>query len=105
MRLVVLAVSILIGISGSAAQAQDKFPSKPITILLGYPPGGSTDTTARALAPVLERILGQPVVVMNRPGAAAKIELVLGNQLREAALTAAIASTSSRNLGCASCGT
>jgi tripartite-type tricarboxylate transporter receptor subunit TctC len=55
------------------AQAQEKFPSRPITILLGYPPGGSTDTSARALAPVLERILGQPVLIQNRPGAAALI--------------------------------
>jgi tripartite-type tricarboxylate transporter receptor subunit TctC len=61
-------------VSGPAqAQAQDKFPSKPVTILLGYPPGGSTDTTARALAPVLERIIGQPVVIQNRPGAAALV--------------------------------
>ena len=73
MRLVTLGLLILIGFAGSPAQAQDKFPSKPITILLGYPPGGSTDTTARAIAPVLERILGQPVVIQNRPGAAALI--------------------------------
>ena len=57
----------------SRRSAQDKFPSKPVTILLGYPPGGSTDTTSRALAPVLERILGQPVVIQNRPGAAALV--------------------------------
>ena len=59
--------------AGGEAQAQDQFPSKPVTILLGYPPGGSTDTTARAIAPVLERIIGQPVVIQNRPGAAALI--------------------------------
>jgi tripartite-type tricarboxylate transporter receptor subunit TctC len=40
---------------------------------MGYPPGGSVDTTARALAPVLERILGQPIVIQNRPGAAALV--------------------------------
>ena len=68
-----LGLMILASLASDPAQAQDKFPSRPITILLGYPPGGSTDTTARALAPVLERILGQPVVVVNRPGAAAKV--------------------------------
>ena len=73
MRVVTLGLLILIGLAGSPAPAQDKFPSKPVTILLGYPPGGSTDTTARALAPVLERILGHPVVIQNRPGAAALI--------------------------------
>ena len=34
-------------LAGAEAQAQEKFPSRPVTILLGYPPGGSTDTTAR----------------------------------------------------------
>ncbi len=73
MRLVTLGLLVLMGLAGLPAQAQDKYPSKPVTILLGYPPGGSTDTTARALAPVLERILGQPVVIQNRPGAAALV--------------------------------
>ncbi len=71
MRAFTLTLLCLLGLACGAAQAEDKFPSRPITILLGYPPGGSTDTTARALAPVLERILGQPVVIQNRPGAAA----------------------------------
>ena len=57
----------------TSALAQDKYPSHPITILIGYPPGGSIDTTSRALAPVLERILGQPVLIQNRPGAAALV--------------------------------
>jgi tripartite-type tricarboxylate transporter receptor subunit TctC len=70
---VTLGLLILMGLAALPAQAQDKYPSKPVTILLGYPPGGSTDTTARALAPVLERILGQPVVIQNRPGAAALV--------------------------------
>jgi tripartite-type tricarboxylate transporter receptor subunit TctC len=73
MRILTLGLLILTALAGSPAPAQDKFPSKPVTILLGYPPGGSTDTTARAIAPVLERILGQPVVIQNRPGAAALI--------------------------------
>jgi tripartite-type tricarboxylate transporter receptor subunit TctC len=60
-------------LAGNPALAQDRYPSRPITILMGYPPGGSTDTTARAIAPVLERILGQPIVIQNRPGAAALI--------------------------------
>lgn len=73
MRALISGALILAGLFGGPAAAQDKFPSRPITILLGYPPGGSTDTTARALAPVLEKILGQPVVIVNRPGAAAKV--------------------------------
>ncbi len=72
MRAFVLGLLIL-SLACDHASAQDKYPSRPITILLGYPPGGSTDTTSRALAPVLERILGQPVVIQNRPGAAALV--------------------------------
>src|SRR5262245_64942865 len=72
MRLFLLGLLIVVGAAG-AVRAEDKFPSHPVTILLGYPPGGSTDTTARALAPALERIVRQPVVILNRPGAAAKI--------------------------------
>ena len=66
-------VCSILSLACDHASAQDKYPSRPITILLGYPPGGSTDTTSRALAPVLERILGQPVVIQNRPGAAALV--------------------------------
>ena len=55
------------------ALAQDKFPSRGVTILIGYPPGGSIDATARTLAPVLTRLIGQAVVVQNRPGAAALV--------------------------------
>jgi len=73
MRALTLGLLFLAGLVAVSASAQDKYPSRPITILLGYPPGGSTDTTARALAPVLEKILGQPVVIVNRPGAAAKV--------------------------------
>ena len=73
MRAFVLSLVIVLGVASGPAPAQEKFPNRPITILLGYPPGGSTDTTARAIAPVLERIFGQPVVIVNRPGAAAKV--------------------------------
>jgi tripartite-type tricarboxylate transporter receptor subunit TctC len=53
-----------------AARAQSSdYPSKPITLVVGYPPGGSTDLTARTLAAELARRLGQPVVVDNVGGA------------------------------------
>jgi tripartite-type tricarboxylate transporter receptor subunit TctC len=45
------------------------FPTKPIRILVGAPPGGSNDIFARAIAPRISPALGQPVVVDNRPGA------------------------------------
>jgi tripartite-type tricarboxylate transporter receptor subunit TctC len=53
---------------GTPALAQD-YPSKPITMLVGYNAGGQTDLVARATAAVLAEDLGQPVNVVNKPGA------------------------------------
>lgn len=49
--------------------AQDAFPSRPVTLVSPYPPGGAADLTARPLAPALEKALKQPVIVVNRTGA------------------------------------
>ena len=51
-----------------AVHAQD-FPSKPIRMVVGFPPGGGTDVVARILAPRYSELLGQSVVIENRPGA------------------------------------
>jgi tripartite-type tricarboxylate transporter receptor subunit TctC len=45
------------------------YPSRPIKLLVGAPPGGTTDTVARAIAEPMANALGQPVIVDNRPGA------------------------------------
>ncbi len=52
----------------SLAVAQEKFPSKPITLVVPYAPGGSHDLVARALQTQLEKILGVSVLVENKPG-------------------------------------
>jgi len=52
----------------ASAQAQPAFPSKPVRLVVTYPPGGTVDTIARTLAPKLSLRWGQPVFVENRPG-------------------------------------
>jgi tripartite-type tricarboxylate transporter receptor subunit TctC len=57
----------------AVAHAQERFPSKPIRILVGFPAGGGVDLTGRVLAQHLAESLGQPVIVENKPGAAGVI--------------------------------
>ena len=67
----VLAALAALGIAyGAAAQ---NFPAKPITIVVGFEPGGGTDTTARIVAKTLGEQIGQQVVVENRAGAGGDI--------------------------------
>ena len=68
-----LALSITFGLGATSGLANQVwaqvFPNKPIRFFVPFPAGGSTDAVARAMQPALEKILGQPVVVENRPGA------------------------------------
>lgn len=66
----ILAVLML---APAPAKAQGDWPSKPITFIVGYPPGGGADTVARLLADRLTRTLGQQIVVENRSGASGAI--------------------------------
>ncbi|WP_304304431.1 tripartite tricarboxylate transporter substrate binding protein [Pseudacidovorax intermedius] len=55
----------------SPVHAQDDWPSRPVRLVIPFPPGGSTDAQGRLLAQKLSEVWGQPVVVDNRPGAGA----------------------------------
>ena len=57
----------------TGASAQEPYPSRPISIVNPFPPGGIADLTARPLAASFERLLKQPVVVVNKAGAAGAV--------------------------------
>lgn len=68
----VCALALAVGIAGPAA-AQAPFPARPITMVVGFAPGGPADVVARLIAPALSADLGQPVVVENASGAGGSI--------------------------------
>jgi len=72
-------IAIAIGVgAASAAFAQGTFPSRQVTMIVGFAPGGGTDTAARIIAKKLSETMGQAVVVDNRPGAGGNIAQELG---------------------------
>ena len=66
MRSILLALCLVLAAFDSGAQS---FPSKPVKLIVGFPPGGGSDAAARILAAALQDKLGQPIVVENKPGA------------------------------------
>ncbi len=72
-RLIQKSLAFSIFIPASIALAADAYPSQPITIVVAYPPGGSTDVAARFLAQDLSKRMNQQVVVDNRSGAAGAV--------------------------------
>lgn len=76
MRILLAAAMVLLGAAPSQAQ-RGPYPSGPVKIIVGFPPGGGVDVIARVVAQKMPGIWGQQVVVDNRPGAAG----VLGTRL------------------------
>jgi tripartite-type tricarboxylate transporter receptor subunit TctC len=63
-----LAVVTALLLAGASAQAQD-FPTRPIKVVIAFPPGGPTDFVGRIIADKLKDLLGQPVIIENKAGA------------------------------------
>ncbi|MDH0681332.1 MULTISPECIES: Bug family tripartite tricarboxylate transporter substrate binding protein [Achromobacter] len=78
-RLLAVTLAATLWAAGGAAQAQDEpYPGKPVTILVGFPPGTATDTVARMLGERLAQRMGQQFIVENKPGAGGSIAAGLG---------------------------
>src|ERR1700691_4720732 len=73
MRKATLAVALIAIVSGVIAAQADNYPSRPITMLVGFPPGGPTDTLSRIVADSMGRTLRQTVVVETGSGASGSI--------------------------------
>jgi len=61
-------IAALFALLACGAQAQD-YPTKPVTMIVAFPPGGVAELVGRPLAASMEKSLGQPVIILNRPGA------------------------------------
>ncbi|MES2183097.1 MAG: tripartite tricarboxylate transporter substrate binding protein [Pseudomonadota bacterium] len=82
-RFAVLASALVaIGLLSAALPARAAFPDKPIRLVLGFPPGSATDVAARIIGSKMSEILGQQIVVDNKPGATTNIA---GQQVARAA--------------------
>ncbi len=68
---------VLLALACLPVFAQEAYPSRPITLIVPFPPGGVADITGRPTAIALEKVLKQPVVIANRPGAGGAV----GNSL------------------------
>jgi tripartite-type tricarboxylate transporter receptor subunit TctC len=77
------------------AQSPAAYPSKPVRMLVGFPPGGAADFVARALNDPLAQALGQPLVIENRPGAGSSIAAEVAARAAPDGYTILIASPSS----------
>jgi len=73
MRIMKLAAVAAVAMGAAFAHAQGNWPTKTVKVIVGFPPGGSTDQVARVLAAHLTTTLGQQFIVDNRPGASASI--------------------------------
>src|ERR1700728_1593715 len=71
-RLICAAAATLALLSATAIAAAD-YPERPVTIVVGFPPGGASDILARIMADKLGSLLGKPFVVDNRPGAGGNV--------------------------------
>ncbi|MDB5918219.1 MAG: hypothetical protein JWR40_2453, partial [Massilia sp.] len=67
-----VALAHIMGVAPACA-AEPNWPTKPVTIVVGFTAGGTTDIVSRMIAPELSKLWGQPIIIDNRPGAGGNI--------------------------------
>lgn len=85
---------VVLALPATAVRAQGRYPSRPVTILVGFAPGGAGDVTTRFIADAVKEKLGVPVVVENRPGAGATLAAGQLARSRPDGYTLSLATTS-----------
>jgi tripartite-type tricarboxylate transporter receptor subunit TctC len=69
-----IGAALFIGVmTGASAQAQSTYPDKPIKLIVPFPPGGGADNLARTVIPRAAQLIGQPIVIENKPGAGGNV--------------------------------
>ena len=71
-----ISLLIALGFFAGAAQAQSDFPSKPVNLIVPFPPGGAVDQAGRSIAQSLSKLWKQPVLINTRPGAGGGVGMV-----------------------------
>ena len=66
----------ILALTPALAFAQSDYPNHPLRLLVGFPPGGSTDVLSRTLAQEARKALGQEIVVINKPGASGALSVI-----------------------------
>jgi tripartite-type tricarboxylate transporter receptor subunit TctC len=65
----IVLVPVFLAVFALTCFAEEKYPSRPINLYIPFPPGGNIDLTARPLAEAASKILGRPIIPVNKPGA------------------------------------
>ncbi len=72
-RMAAALAGLLALVAATAVATAANYPDRPVTVVVGFPPGGASDILARILTDKLSKLLGQPVIVDNRPGAGGNV--------------------------------
>lgn len=91
----VLFLFLAIAMSANQGWAAEKYPSKPITLIVGYGAGGSTDVVARTLSEAAKTYLDVPIAIVNKPGASTAIAMEAVRTAKPDGYTLGVSTTSS----------